>query len=69
MSFFLNCSYNEEVKRIVDESVDKLDSTAWTSLKNKTGARDTAVSAAETAAQVARATIGNTLHELIAPFF
>lgn len=38
--------------------MDKLDSTAWTSLKNKTGARDTAVSAAETAAQVARATIG-----------
>lgn len=50
-------SYNDDVKKIVDEAVDKLDMTAWTSLKNKTSARDFAVEAAETAAQSARETI------------
>ncbi|KAJ6638910.1 MICOS complex subunit Mic60 [Pseudolycoriella hygida] len=50
-------SYNEDVKKIVDEAVEKLDMTAWTSLKNKTSARDFAVEKAETAAQAARETI------------
>lgn len=59
-TFFVFCfhkSYNEEVKKIVDEAVEKLDMNAWTSLKNKTSARDYAVEAAETAAQSARETI------------
>ncbi|KAG4075514.1 hypothetical protein HA402_003339 [Bradysia odoriphaga] len=50
-------SYNDDVKKIVDEAVEKLDMTAWTSLKNKTSARDFAVEAAETAAQSARENI------------
>lgn len=54
---FPPCSYNEDVKKTVDEAVEKLDMTAWTSLKNKTSARDFAVDAAETAAQSARETI------------
>lgn len=41
----------------MDEAVEKLDMNAWTSLKNKTSARDYAVEAAETAAQSARETI------------
>lgn len=54
----LSLRYNEEVKKIVDESVDKFDTNAWSKLKNKTSARDSAVLASEKAAQVARATIG-----------
>lgn len=50
-------SYNDDVRKIVDEAVEKLDMTAWTSLKNKTSARDFAVEAAENAAQSARETI------------
>lgn len=46
------------MQKIVDESVDKLDTNAWSQLKNKTSARDSAVLASEKAAQVARATIG-----------
>lgn len=49
-------SYNSEIRKIVDESVDN--NSAWSTLKNKTSARDSAVLAAESAAQVARATIG-----------
>lgn len=45
------------MKRIVDEAVEKLDMNAWSSLKNKTSARDLAVEAAENAAQSARETI------------
>lgn len=52
-------SYNEDVKTIVEAAVEKLDMTAWTSLKNKTSARDYAVETAETAAQSARETIRN----------
>lgn len=51
-------TYTDEIKKIVDESVEKLDTTAWSRLKNKTSARDTAVLASEKAALVARATIG-----------
>lgn len=50
--------YNADVQKIVDESVDKLDTNAWSQLKNKTSARDSAVLASEKAAQAARATIG-----------
>lgn len=54
-------SYNADVQKIVDESVDKLDTNAWSQLKNKTSARDSAVLASEKAAQAARATIGNAI--------
>lgn len=54
----MNYSYNEEIRKIVDESVDKLDNSAWSRLKNKTSARDCAVQAAEQAAQIARGYIG-----------
>lgn len=59
---FVICSYNEDVKKIVDEAVEKLDMNAWTSLKNKTSARDYAVETAETAAQAARETIRKICH-------
>lgn len=50
-------SYNNEVKRAVDESIDRLDNTVWTSLKNKTNAKNSSVSTAENAAQEARETL------------
>lgn len=49
--------YNNEVKRAVDESIDRLDNTVWTSLKNKTNAKNSSVSTAESAAQEARETL------------
>lgn len=50
-------SYNNEVKRAVDESIERLDNTVWTSLKNKTNAKNSSVSTAENAAQEARETL------------
>lgn len=49
--------YNNEVKRAVDESIDRLDNNVWTSLKNKTNAKNSSVSTAENAAQEARETL------------
>ncbi|XP_058813535.1 MICOS complex subunit Mic60 isoform X1 [Topomyia yanbarensis] len=57
-------SYTEEVKKVVDESVDKLDSSSWTLLRNRTSARDTALKAAEDAAEQARDNIEK-LHHLL----
>lgn len=51
--FILN-SYNEDVKKIVDSTVENIDVNAWTALKNKTLTRDSAVEVAEKAALVAR---------------
>lgn len=56
--------YTNEVKRVVDESVDKLDSSSWVLLRNRTSARDTALKAAEDAADDARENIEK-LHRLL----
>lgn len=47
-------SYNEDVKKIVDSSVENIDVNSWSALKNRTLARDQAVEAAEQAALDAR---------------
>ncbi|XP_035891440.1 MICOS complex subunit Mic60 isoform X2 [Anopheles stephensi] len=57
-------AYTEEVRKVVDESVDKLDTTSWTKLRNRTSARDTALEAAENAADQAKANIEK-LHALL----
>ncbi|XP_003436101.2 MICOS complex subunit Mic60 isoform X1 [Anopheles gambiae] len=57
-------SYTNEVRKVVDESVDKLDSSSWTTLRNRTSARDTALQAAEDAADKARGNIEK-LHALL----
>uniref|UniRef100_A0A182JYI7 MICOS complex subunit MIC60 n=1 Tax=Anopheles christyi TaxID=43041 RepID=A0A182JYI7_9DIPT len=57
-------SYTNEVRKVVDESVDKLDSSSWTMLRNRTSARDTALQAAEAAADQAKANIEK-LHALL----
>ncbi|XP_055587192.1 MICOS complex subunit Mic60-like isoform X1 [Uranotaenia lowii] len=49
--------YTEEVKKVVDSSADKLDDSAWAHLRNCTVARNTSLSAAEDAAEQARAKI------------
>uniref|UniRef100_A0A182MLL2 MICOS complex subunit MIC60 n=1 Tax=Anopheles culicifacies TaxID=139723 RepID=A0A182MLL2_9DIPT len=56
--------YTDDVRKVVDESIDKLDSTSWTTLRNRTSARDTALEAAETAADQAKANIEK-LHALL----
>lgn len=56
--------YTNEVKRVVDESVDKLDSSSWVILRNRTSARDTTLKAAEDAADEARENIEK-LHRLL----
>uniref|UniRef100_A0A1L8DZU7 MICOS complex subunit MIC60 n=1 Tax=Nyssomyia neivai TaxID=330878 RepID=A0A1L8DZU7_9DIPT len=45
--------YNEDVRKVVDSIVDHTDTTSWTSLKNKTSLRNSAVRHAEEAAQEA----------------
>lgn len=57
-------NYTEEVKRVVDESVDKLDNSSWVLLGNRTNARDTALKAAEDAAEHARENIEKLHHVL-----
>lgn len=47
-------TYNQEARKIVGEASDKLDTFPWTTLKNKTNARDATVKSAETAAGEAR---------------
>lgn len=57
-------AYTEEVKKVVDESVDKLDTSSWVLLRNRTSARDSALKAAEDAAEDARENIEK-LHRLL----
>lgn len=57
-------NYTEEVKKVVDESVDKLDTSSWVLLSNRTNARDTALKAAEDAAEQARENIEKLHHVL-----
>lgn len=52
-------TYNAEVTKIVEDANDKLDGSVWTTLKNKTNVRDSAVKAAEQAAAEARQAIEN----------
>lgn len=47
-------SYNDDVKKIVDTAVENIEINSWTTLKNKTLTRDTALEAAEIAALLAR---------------
>uniref|UniRef100_A0A336M9P5 MICOS complex subunit MIC60 n=1 Tax=Culicoides sonorensis TaxID=179676 RepID=A0A336M9P5_CULSO len=51
--------YNEDVKRIVEDAHEKIDHSSWVILKNKTSARDSAVKAAESAANEAKQAIEN----------
>lgn len=57
-------AYTEEVKKVVDDSVEKLDTSSWVLLRNKTSARDSALKAAEDAAEDARENIEK-LHRLL----
>lgn len=57
-------AYTAEVKKVVDESVDKLDTSSWVLLRNRTSARDSALKAAEDAAEDARENIEK-LHRLL----
>uniref|UniRef100_A0A4Y0BPU5 MICOS complex subunit MIC60 n=1 Tax=Anopheles funestus TaxID=62324 RepID=A0A4Y0BPU5_ANOFN len=57
-------TYTEEVRKVVDASIDKLDSSSWTTLRNRTSARDTALEAAENAADQAKGNIEK-LHSLL----
>uniref|UniRef100_A0A182N4N9 MICOS complex subunit MIC60 n=1 Tax=Anopheles dirus TaxID=7168 RepID=A0A182N4N9_9DIPT len=57
-------TYTDEVRKVVDDSIDKLDSTSWTTLRNRTSARDTALQAAEASADHAKANIEK-LHALL----
>lgn len=57
-------AYTEEVKKVVDESVEKLDTSSWVLLRNRTSARDSVLKAAEDAAEDARENIEK-LHRLL----
>ncbi|XP_030369709.1 MICOS complex subunit Mic60 isoform X2 [Scaptodrosophila lebanonensis] len=50
-------SFNEDVRRVVDKAVENSDTSLWTTLKNRTSARDTAVSTAERSARDAQSMI------------
>lgn len=43
--------YNESVRTVVDDAIDKFDLSSWNILKNKTSARDSAIEHAEKAAR------------------
>ncbi|KAH8331175.1 hypothetical protein KR067_012501 [Drosophila pandora] len=47
-------SFNEDVRNVVDKAVEKGDNAVWTKLRNRAGARDTAVATAERAAREAQ---------------
>lgn len=49
--------YIKDVETVVDRIIDNADHTLWSTLKNKTSARDTAVEAAERSAQAAKSHI------------
>lgn len=46
-------SFNNDVRTVVDRAVENVDNSLWMSLRNRTSARDTAVSVAEKAAREA----------------
>ncbi|KAH8284334.1 hypothetical protein KR018_001890 [Drosophila ironensis] len=47
-------SFNEDVRHVVDKAVEKGDNAAWTTLRNRASARDTAVATAESASREAQ---------------
>ncbi|KAH8335563.1 hypothetical protein KR074_006078 [Drosophila pseudoananassae] len=47
-------SFNEDVRKVVDRAVEKGENAVWTTLRNRAGARDTAVATAERAAREAQ---------------
>lgn len=59
-------SYNDDIQKTVEDSIQKLDNSGWNALKNKTSARDTAVATAEAAALAATSTIGTNKSILVA---
>ncbi|XP_050338845.1 MICOS complex subunit Mic60 isoform X1 [Bactrocera neohumeralis] len=46
-------SFNNDVRKVVDDAIDNVDTSRWTSLRNKTSARDTSVATAENSAREA----------------
>ncbi|CAD6994257.1 MICOS complex subunit Mic60 [Ceratitis capitata] len=46
-------SFNNDVRKVVDEAIENVDTSMWVSLKNRTGARDTSVATAEKSAREA----------------
>lgn len=52
-------SFNNEVRKVVDDAIDNVDTSSWTSLRNKTSARYTSVATAEKSAREATDKIGN----------
>lgn len=57
-------SFNNDVRKVVDDAIDNVDTTRWTSLRNKTSARDTSVATAENSAREAIDKIGNQAQHL-----
>lgn len=53
-----NHRFNEDVRKVVDEAIEKANPALWTTLKNKTSARDTSVALAEKCAREAIDKIG-----------
>jgi len=51
-------SFNDDVRKVVDKAVENGENSLWTTLKNRAGARDTAVATAERAAREAQEKIG-----------
>ncbi|KAH8342056.1 hypothetical protein KR059_010265 [Drosophila kikkawai] len=46
--------FNEDVRKVVDKAVENGENSVWTTLRNRAGARDTAVATAERAARQAQ---------------
>lgn len=59
--------YIEDVQTVVDRIIENADHKLWSTLKNKTSARDTAVEAAERSAQAAKSHIDK-LEKLLSTF-
>lgn len=57
-------SFNNDVRRIVDEAIENVDTSLWTTLKNKTNARDSSVATAEKSAREAMEKIGKSFMRL-----
>lgn len=58
-------SFNNDVRRIVDNAIENVDTSLWTTLSNKTSARDSSVATAEQLAREALEKIGMLAFKLI----
>lgn len=65
MFFFFFCRFNNDVRRIVDNAIENVDTSLWTTLSNKTSARDSSVATAEQLAREALEKIGNMFLKLM----